>query len=263
MKIHCIAILSRQGNPIYLHNYDNYHTDIKYHYLAHTSTDVIAERLLLEQKTTDPFLGLLQTVGDMVVHAYVMNTGKQILVVSSVAAESSSTSSSTRIRQVCQGVHAAYVALVCNPFDERREEERLQTITLGQKCINTDRAFNVGAVIADQRTGSILSTGYSRELPGNTHAEQCALTSLNATNYNGNDLAIYTTMEPCSRRLSGNKPCVERIVEAGISKVFVGVREPSNFVVCTGVAELEKRGVRVVVIEELESECRELNRHLG
>src|SRR4051812_11593611 len=35
--------------------------------------------------------------------------------------------------------------------------------------------FRVGALLVDADTGAILSRGYTLELPGNTHAEQCCL----------------------------------------------------------------------------------------
>lgn len=60
-----------------------------------------------------------------------------------------------------------------------------------QKCISTETAFNVGAVLVkDNRT---LSVGYSREIEGNTHAEQCCLLKLKDTN-DAKGATIYTTM---------------------------------------------------------------------
>ncbi|KAJ1953667.1 hypothetical protein GGI12_005966 [Dipsacomyces acuminosporus] len=136
-------------------------------------------------------------------------------------------------------------------------------IAEGAKCSSVETAYNVGAVIV--KNGRVLSSGYSRQIPGNTHAEQCALITLHEQM--GEDAAkgatMYTTMEPCSKRLSGNKPCVERVVEAGIAKVFVGIAEPPNFVQCTGIEELRNRGIEVVQIKELEDECRQLNKHLA
>nr|CAI6776205.1 BFH_HP1_G0048730.mRNA.1.CDS.1 [Saccharomyces cerevisiae] len=41
------------------------------------------------------------------------------------------------------------------------------------KCGPTKTAFSVGAVLVHGT--QVLATGYPRELPGNTHAEQCAL----------------------------------------------------------------------------------------
>ena len=42
-----------------------------------------------------------------------------------------------------------------------------------EKCGETQTQFNVGCVLV--HNGQVISTGHSRELPGNTHAEQCAL----------------------------------------------------------------------------------------
>ncbi|PWN54060.1 PAP2-domain-containing protein [Violaceomyces palustris] len=100
------------------------------------------------------------------------------------------------------------------------------------KSIPLKTAFCVGCVITLADVAStngrpvILSTGYSRELEGNTHAEQCALEKLEGLlmriegDGQGDDqeeveelaLNLYTTMEPCYERLSGNLPCVDRIL---------------------------------------------------
>lgn len=115
-------------------------------------------------------------------------------------------------------------------------------------CEPSSTAFCVGCVITDE-SGNVVSTGYSRELPGNTHAEQCALDKLDLAKV-ANDLMLYSTMEPCSVRLSGNKPCSRRIIESGVvRRVFVGVSEPKDFVECQGLDELVKAGIEVVVVE--------------
>jgi pyrimidine deaminase RibD-like protein len=134
------------------------------------------------------------------------------------------------------------------------------------KCIPTPTAYCVGCVIVDPTTQTILSTGFSRELPGNTHAEECALAKLKvATNDRVlKGLDMYATMEPCSERLSGNKPCTDRILESGglIGRVVLGVREPDTFVKCVGVEKLVAHGIVVVRNddEELERECLQVAR---
>lgn len=55
----------------------------------------------------------------------------------------------------------------------------MQACRLAHSCVPVERAFNVGAVLTD-RHGHILATGFSRELPGNTHAEECCLMKLEA-----------------------------------------------------------------------------------
>lgn len=130
-----------------------------------------------------------------------------------------------------------------------------------QKCEATPSAFCVGAVLVSP-SNSLLATGYSRELPGNTHAEACAIDKLVALDPAAApallaDASIYTTMEPCSVRLSGNPPCVDRCVQAGIRSVFVGVEEPTDFVACEGTRKLRESGAEVWVVERegLREEC--------
>ncbi|KAJ2899460.1 hypothetical protein IWW38_000981 [Coemansia aciculifera] len=149
-------------------------------------------------------------------------------------------------------------------YSSRDVELMRMAIDAAKQCTNVETAYNVGAVICSSDKTRVLSTGYSRQYPGNTHAEECALMSL-PKNISLKDAVMYTTMEPCSQRLSGKLPCVARILESGrIAKVFVGVREPPNFVLqCTGMEELAKRGVHVVHVDELETECRLLNKHLN
>lgn len=129
-------------------------------------------------------------------------------------------------------------------------------------CEPTSTAFSVGAVLV--HNNQVLSTGYSRELPGNTHAEQCALEKYYDV-YGHRDLPdhtiLYTTMEPCSFRLSGNEPCVDRIISASgkIKIVFVGVLEPDTFVRNNSSRSLlQKHGIDYVKIPGYEEKANEL-----
>jgi pyrimidine deaminase RibD-like protein len=117
-----------------------------------------------------------------------------------------------------------------------------------------------------------LSTGYSRELPGNTHAEANALWK--ARSLSLSDLAaispsipsptlddilaetdLYTTMEPCSTRTSGLAPCADALIAAKIQRCFIGVSEPDDFVKCEGAQKLVTAGVEVIWLRGLEEEC--------
>ncbi|KAK9332137.1 cytidine deaminase-like protein [Lipomyces starkeyi] len=138
-----------------------------------------------------------------------------------------------------------------------------------KKCVPTPTAFCVGAVIVLPKGAPgnttdkdiIISTGYSRELPGNTHAEQCSLDKLaDNTRPPPKSAVIYTTMEPCSERLSGNVPCVDRIIDSGIFKsVKVGVIEPDTFIKNNvGKRKLDAAGIQYVLVSGLEKECFEV-----
>lgn len=172
----------------------------------------------------------------------------------------------------------------------------------------------------------VVVTGYSRELPGNTHAEECCLLKLaalgadtgsrddyfeddddedigesavtlvagtaatgaavggygsgrcsnsssadNNRNSNRSDRKLksrrkwimYSTMEPCSTRLSGNRSCSDRLIASGIRQVYVGVREPDHFVkTVVGVENMVEKGIEVIHIPGLEDECLAPNRHV-
>ncbi|RMZ91764.1 hypothetical protein DV736_g1026, partial [Chaetothyriales sp. CBS 134916] len=130
--------------------------------------------------------------------------------------------------------------------------------------------FRVGCVIVSGK-GDVLSTGHTLELAGNTHAEQCALAKLGYADALTPSPAIlgpaaaatlYTTLEPCGKRLSGNVPCVDRIIatrtanpDGGVRKVVFGAKEPGTFVQDSqSCRRLTEAGVEWEYVPGLESE---------
>lgn len=126
-----------------------------------------------------------------------------------------------------------------------------------KKCGETQTQFNVGAVLVAD--GEILATGHTRELLGNTHAEQCALQKYFEKTGQSDvpeNTELYTTMEPCSTRSVGNTPCVDRVLATKISTCFVGVVEPETFVKNNvGKQKLTDGGVEYIHIPGFEEEC--------
>jgi pyrimidine deaminase RibD-like protein len=121
--------------------------------------------------------------------------------------------------------------------------------------------FRVGAILLDADTNTIIATGYTLELPGNTHAEQTCFMKV-AEQHKvleekigemlPTNTVLYTTVEPCNKRLSGNLTCVERILRLGnaVKVVYVGVKEPEKFVgENLGRARLENVGIKVEHVE--------------
>jgi pyrimidine deaminase RibD-like protein len=129
-------------------------------------------------------------------------------------------------------------------------------LSLAEKSPPRPSNFRVGAMLVLRRDeagptddDTVLSTGYTLELTGNTHAEQCCLSNYAAVHGVPEErigealpsdpsrkVIMYVTMEPCGHRLSGNTPCVQRIIRTrqgghrGIDKVYFGVKEPGTFV---------------------------------
>jgi pyrimidine deaminase RibD-like protein len=149
-------------------------------------------------------------------------------------------------------------------------EHMRQALSLARKSPPKPTNYRVGALLVDAKNGSILATGYTLECEGNTHAEQSCFIKL-AKEHNiseaelgkvlPEETALYTTVEPCFKRLSGNLPCVQRILRLGkaIKTVYVGVKEPEKFVgENTGRKQLEDAGIKVVLIEGMEEEILEV-----
>jgi pyrimidine deaminase RibD-like protein len=132
--------------------------------------------------------------------------------------------------------------------------------------------FRVGCVIVSfkREPATILSTGYTLELPGNTHAEQCALSKLGYSELDSSSrnlspelhAVLYTTLEPCGKRLSGKTTCVQRIIATqrenpggGVRKVIFGAKEPGTFVQDSQSCRLlTEAGIEWEYVEGLEEE---------
>ncbi|OJK00774.1 hypothetical protein ASPACDRAFT_42263 [Aspergillus aculeatus ATCC 16872] len=165
-------------------------------------------------------------------------------------------------------------------------------LALAEKSPARPTNFRVGALLLSrheddttlEKDDQLLATGYTMELDGNTHAEQCCLANYAATKNVPADrvaevlpdepdrkLVMYVTMEPCGRRLSGNAPCVQRIIQTcgagagagagagggrrGIQKVYFGVKEPGTFVGHSeGCKQLTAAGIEWELVQGLERE---------
>jgi diaminohydroxyphosphoribosylaminopyrimidine deaminase / 5-amino-6-(5-phosphoribosylamino)uracil reductase len=134
-----------------------------------------------------------------------------------------------------------------------------QAIELSRRCPPSGTAFSVGALLVDA-DGAVLATGYSRESDPHDHAEEAALAKVAGQPRPG--ATIYSSLEPCLRRLSRPRSCCALIAAAGIARVVLAWREPPIFVPGGGTAWLEARGMLVTEVPELAAEARAVNAHL-
>lgn len=104
----------------------------------------------------------------------------------------------------------------------------------------------VGAVIVDS-DGKIVGEGYHKKA-GLPHAEREALKMAGEKARGG---TMFVTLEPCCH-YGRTPPCTEAIIEAGIKKVVVAVRDPNPKVSGKGIEILKNAGIEVVegVLEE-------------
>lgn len=108
----------------------------------------------------------------------------------------------------------------------------------------------VGAVLV--RDGQIVGEGF-HPAAGQPHAEVFALRAAGAR-AQGADL--YVTLEPCCHQ-GRTGPCTEAIIDAGVSRVFVGAQDPNPLVAGRGLECLRGAGIDVV-IDILRHECHQL-----
>jgi diaminohydroxyphosphoribosylaminopyrimidine deaminase / 5-amino-6-(5-phosphoribosylamino)uracil reductase len=82
--------------------------------------------------------------------------------------------------------------------------------------------------------------------PGGAHAEVMALRAATDAGASVVGATLATTLEPCNHT-GRTGPCTEAILNAGIARVIVGLRDPDSLVAGTGIERLRNGGVGVVV----------------
>jgi diaminohydroxyphosphoribosylaminopyrimidine deaminase / 5-amino-6-(5-phosphoribosylamino)uracil reductase len=116
---------------------------------------------------------------------------------------------------------------------------------------------SVGAVV--WKGTRVLGRGVTRPA-GGPHAEVVALR--NAIRRHGDravrGASMGVTLEPCCFQ-GRTAPCTGAIIEAGLSRVYVGCRDPHARVSGRGIAKLRRAGIRVEV-GIAEAACREHHR---
>ena len=112
----------------------------------------------------------------------------------------------------------------------------------------------VGAVLV--KDGTIIGEGFHHRY-GDLHAEREALADCLKRGFSPAGATAYVTLEPCAH-FGKQPPCSHALVEAGVSKVFVGSRDPNPLVHGKGNSYLREHGIQVKE-DFLRSECDALN----
>lgn len=112
----------------------------------------------------------------------------------------------------------------------------------------------VGCVITN-KNNEIISTGYHQKC-GENHAERNAI--LNTNDEKLKNSILYVNLEPCSH-FGKTPPCADLIIEKGIKKVVISMKDPNPVVSGRGIQKLQNAGIEVIP-GILEDEAKELNK---
>lgn len=115
-----------------------------------------------------------------------------------------------------------------------------QAIEFAQRA-NPSPNPRVGAIVI--KNGKLIGTGYHRKA-GGPHAEIIALKKAGSKT---NSATLYLTLEPCCHQ-GRTPPCTDAIIQAGIKRVVVAMRDPNPLVAGKGIAQLRKAGVLVTLL---------------
>jgi len=97
----------------------------------------------------------------------------------------------------------------------------------------------VGAVIV--KNGRIISEDFHRR-PGTPHAEALAI---GKAGEKARASSLYVNLEPCCHTEKRTPPCTKAIINAGIKKVIISMKDPNPRVSGKGITEIQKAGVEV------------------
>jgi diaminohydroxyphosphoribosylaminopyrimidine deaminase/5-amino-6-(5-phosphoribosylamino)uracil reductase len=110
----------------------------------------------------------------------------------------------------------------------------------------------VGAVVV--RDGAIVGRGF-HTWSGVDHAEIAALREAQEA---ARGATLYVTLEPCSHQ-GRTKPCVDAIIQAGVTHVIAAMQDPNPLVSGAGFAKLRAAGIEVSLDEAHTAAAEKLN----
>jgi diaminohydroxyphosphoribosylaminopyrimidine deaminase / 5-amino-6-(5-phosphoribosylamino)uracil reductase len=113
----------------------------------------------------------------------------------------------------------------------------------------------VGCVIVNSQ-GVLLGAGHTQPA-GQAHAEIMALRDAKQQGHDVASSTAYVTLEPCSHQ-GHTGPCCDALIQAGLARVVVAVKDPNPQVSGNGIARLRQAGIQVDV-GVLEDKARSLN----
>ncbi len=111
----------------------------------------------------------------------------------------------------------------------------------------------VGAVILN-KFGDLIAEGFHHKA-GEPHAEAMAFNNLKSDPKGG---VLYVNLEPCCHQ-GKTPPCVDKIINSGIEKVYISIKDPDQRVSGKGIKKLKESGIKTY-LGLCEKESFELNK---
>ena len=142
-----------------------------------------------------------------------------------------------------------FLDLMNNPVKLPHEHMR-RAIELAKRG-NTAPNPMVGAVLV--KADKTIAEGFHSHA-GGPHAEVVALRKA-GKKAKGADL--YVNLEPCCHQ-GRTPPCTDAIIKSGVSKVYIGMKDPNKLVNGKGIRRLKAAGIKISV-GLLKEDCEKLN----
>lgn len=139
------------------------------------------------------------------------------------------------------------------------DRDRLDAaLELAHRAIGvSDPNPRVGCVIGNE-DGTVIASGFTQRA-GGMHAEASAIASAKATGCDLRGATVWVSLEPCAHH-GRTPPCCEALIDAGIKRVVIAVRDPFPQVNGAGIERLRAAGIAVDMAEpDIAMRARELN----
>lgn len=122
-------------------------------------------------------------------------------------------------------------------------QEAMMIAQQGEGRVNPNPLVGALVVVDDD----VVASGY-HHVYGDLHAERDAFRNADRQGIDCKGATMYVTLEPCCH-YGKQPPCTEAIIEHGIKRVVVGLRDPNPLVAGKGIKILQDAGIEVDVIE--------------